>query len=149
MSIRTQAMSLLFALFLPLAAAAQTRELPDFTDLVEKQGPAVVNISTSSERQAGAPQIPGLDENDPLYDFFRRFIPRQPGPGPQPQPQLPGPRQFEQRSLGSGFIVSADGYVLTNSHVVNNADEITVRLNDKREFKAKVIGADTRTDIAV
>ncbi len=147
MSIRTEAMALLLALFLPLAAAAQTRELPDFTDLVEKQGPAVVNISTSSERQAGAPQIPGLDENDPLYDFFRRFMPRQPGPGQQPQ--LPGPRQFEQRSLGSGFIVSQDGYVLTNSHVVNNADEITVRLNDKREFKAKVIGADARTDVAV
>jgi serine protease Do len=139
------------ALFLPLAVAAQTRELPDFTDLVERQGPAVVNISTSSERASGSPQIPGLDENDPLYDFFRRFIPRQqPGPGPGPSPgPAPGPRNFEQRSLGSGFIVSADGYVLTNAHVVNNADEITVKLNDKREFKARVIGADTRTDLAV
>ena len=142
--LRNQAIAALMALALPLFALAQGRELPDFTDLVEKQGPAVVNISTSSERQAGNPQIPGLDENDPLYDFFRRFIPRQPGPG-----QSPGPRNFEQRSLGSGFIVSADGYVLTNAHVVNNADEITVRLNDKRDFKARVIGADTRTDVAV
>jgi serine protease Do len=142
--------SLIAALVLPLGAFAQSRELPDFTDLVEKQGPAVVNISTTSARAAGGPQIPGIDENDPLYDFFRRFIPRQqPGPNPGQPQQPPGPRSFEQRSLGSGFLVSSDGYVLTNAHVVNNADEITVKLNDKREFKARVIGADARTDLAV
>ena len=132
--------------FVPVLAFAQVRDLPDFTVLVEKQGGAVVNISTSTERrpETGAPQIPGLNENDPLNDFFRRFIPRQPEPG-----QGQGPRQFESRSLGSGFIISDDGYILTNAHVVNNADEITVKLNDKREFKAKVIGADARTDVAL
>jgi serine protease Do len=130
----------------PAMAVAQVRDLPDFTVLVERQGAAVVNISTTSERRAAtaAPQVPGLNENDPLNDFFRRFIPRQPEPG-----QGQGPRQFESRSLGSGFVISGDGYILTNAHVVNNADEITVKLNDKREFKANVIGADARTDVAL
>jgi serine protease Do len=133
------------ALWLPLALYAQVRELPDFSDLAEKQAPAVVNISTTQMRERRAvPQLPDLDENDPLYDFFRRFIPRQPGPG-----QGQGPRQFESRSLGSGFIIAQDGYILTNAHVVDAADEITVRLTDKREFKARVIGADKRTDIAL
>jgi serine protease Do len=130
----------------PSLAYAQVRDLPDFTVLVERQGGAVVNISTTTERREanGTPQIPGLNENDPLNDFFRRFIPRQPEPG-----QGQGPRQFESRSLGSGFVISGDGYILTNAHVVNNADEITVKLNDKREFKATVIGADARTDVAL
>jgi serine protease Do len=133
------------ALWFPLALYAQVRELPDFSELAEKQAPAVVNISTTQTRERRAvPQLPDLDENDPLYDFFRRFIPRQPGPG-----QGPAPRQFESRSLGSGFIVAPDGYILTNAHVVDAADEINVRLTDKREFKARVIGADKRTDIAV
>jgi serine protease Do len=131
-------------LWLPLALFAQVRELPDFTDLVEKQGPTVVNISTTQMRERrAAPQIPNLDEDDPLYDFFRRFVPRQPGP------QGEGPREFESRSLGSGFLVSQDGYILTNAHVVDSADEITVRLTDKRELKARVIGADRRTDLAL
>ncbi len=133
--------ALLIAL-VAFGANAQTRELPDFTVLAEKQGPAVVNISTTQVQSArrGGPQIPNIDEDDPMFDFFRRFIPRQPNPGP---------REFESRSLGSGFVVSGDGYVLTNSHVVDNADEITVKLTDKREFKARVIGADKRTDIAL
>ena len=126
----------LFAFFLvPLASAAQ---LPDFTDLVEKQGPAVVNISTTqSVKNPLVPQVPNLPEDDPFYEFFRRFIPN------------PGPREFQSQSLGSGFIISQDGFILTNSHVVESADEITVKLTDKREFKAKVIGADKRTDIAL
>src|SRR5712691_2214924 len=129
---------------LPSVLVAQGRELPDFTELAERQGPTVVNISTTQVRERRAsPQIPNLEEDDPLYDFFRRFIPRPPGPGGQ------GPRDFESRSLGSGFIISTDGYVLTNAHVVDSADEITVRLTDKREFKARVIGADRRTDLAL
>src|SRR5256885_4035587 len=130
-----RALFICLLLGLPSALAAQGRELPDFTELAERQGPTVVNISTTQMRERRAsPQIPNLEEDDPLYDFFRRFIPRPPGPGGQ------GPRDFESRSLGSGFIISADGYVLTNAHVVDSADEITVRLNDKREFKARVIG---------
>ncbi len=128
---------------IPSVLFAQGRELPDFTELAERQGPTVVNISTTQARERRAsPQVPNLDEDDPLYDFFRRFIPRPPGSGP-------GPREFESRSLGSGFIISTDGYILTNAHVVDSADEITVRLTDKREFKARVIGADRRTDLAL
>src|SRR5437763_3776488 len=131
-----------------LAAQAQ-RDLPDFTRLVEEQGNAVVNISTTrAVRRTGAlPQVPGIEDEEVL-EFFRRFIPRQPGPG-QPGPG-PGPApRSESRSLGSGFIISQDGYVLTNAHVVEGADEITVKFTDKREFKAKLIGADKRTDIAL
>jgi serine protease Do len=82
-----------------------------------------------------------FDENDPAFEFFKRFIPRQPGGNT--------PREFENKSLGSGFIISHDGYILTNAHVVDGADEVTVRLTDKREFKAKTIGADKRTDVAL
>ena len=128
-------------------AQADSRGLPDFTDLVEKQGPAVVNISTTQSVRSGgrAGQPFPFDENDPMNELFRRFIPRQPG-----APGLPGqPREFESRSLGSGFVISSDGYLLTNAHVVDAADEILVRLTDKREFKARVVGADKRTDVAL
>ncbi|OGA11657.1 MAG: protease Do [Betaproteobacteria bacterium RIFCSPHIGHO2_12_FULL_69_13] len=123
-------------------AFAQARELPDFTRLVEDQGNAVVNISTTQAVRRGAlPQIPGIEDEE-IQEFFRRFIPRQqPGPGQGPRP--------ESRSLGSGFIIGSDGYILTNAHVVEGADEINVRFTDKREFKAKVIGSDRRTDIAL
>ena len=128
------------AIALASPSTAQVRGLPDFTQIVENQGAAVVNISTTQQRQRRAnPQTPQLEEDDPFYEFFRRFVPR----GPQ------GPREFESSSLGSGFVVSTDGYILTNAHVVDSADEITVKFNDKREFKAKVIGADRRTDVAV
>ena len=125
-------------LLLPLQLLAQ---LPDFTDLVEKQGPAVVNISTTqaSTRSPLAQQFPNVPEDDPFFEFFRRFMPNQPG----------GPREFQAQSLGSGFVITTDGYILTNAHVVQSADEITVRLTDKREFKAKVIGSDRRTDVAL
>jgi serine protease Do len=126
---------------------AQGRELPDFTRLVEEQGNAVVNISTTQAVRRPAPgavpQVPGIEDEE-MLEFFRRFIPRQPGPG-----QGPGPGRPESRSLGSGFIISADGYIQTNAHVVEGADEINVKLTDKRDFKAKVIGADRRTDVAL
>lgn len=114
--------------------------LPDFTTLVGKYGGAVVNISsTQSGRDRTNAQNP-FDEDDPMYDFFRRFVP--------PHRSYP-PREYESRSMGSGFIISEDGYVLTNTHVVDAADEITVRLTDKREFRAKLIGIDRRTDVAL
>jgi serine protease Do len=138
------------------AASAQAQstqaQLPDFADLVERSGPAVVNIRTTARLGAvhgrgGTPQIPGLDENDPFYEFFRRFFP-QPQPG---QPQRPGPRGDRQvpRGLGSGFIISPDGYIMTNHHVVDGSEQITVTLADKREFSAKLIGSDQRTDVAL
>jgi serine protease Do len=138
---RQAALGALMLTWIACGALAQTRELPDFTELAEKQGAAVVNISTTQvvRGSRGLPGFPNLDEDDPMFEFFRRFIPRQPGQ----------PREFETKSLGSGFIISADGYVLTNAHVVESAEEILVKLTDKREFKAKVIGADKRTDIAL
>jgi serine protease Do len=118
---------------------AQT--LPDFADLAEKQGAAVVNVSTTQVVKANAGGL-GLDPDDPAFEFFKRFFPRQPG--------IPGaPREYQNRSLGSGFIISADGYVLTNAHVIDSADEVVVKLNDRREFKAKVVGADRLTDVAL
>jgi serine protease Do len=124
----------------------QTQVLPDFTRLVEEQGSAVVNISTTQAvRRSNLPQVPGIEDEE-IQEFFRRFIPRQPAPGQGPGP---GARPPESRSLGSGFIISSDGYILTNAHVVEGADEIYVKFTDKREFKAKVIGADKRTDVAL
>jgi serine protease Do len=125
-------------------AQAQPRELPDFADLAERQGAAVVNISTTQvvRGQRFGHGLP-FDEDDPAFEFFKRYIPRQ-------FPNIPGmPRDFENKSLGSGFIISPDGYILTNAHVVDGADEVAVRLTDKRELKAKVIGTDKRTDIAL
>ncbi|HZX32691.1 MAG TPA: trypsin-like peptidase domain-containing protein, partial [Rhodocyclaceae bacterium] len=136
-------LAVVYFLLLTSVSVAQTRALPDFTDLAEKQGAAVVNISTTQViRGRGATPLP-FDEDDPMFDFFKRFMPRQPnGNGGVP-------REFENKSLGSGFIISGDGFILTNAHVVDAADEITVRLTDKREFKAKVVGADKRTDVAL
>ncbi len=145
-------------LFAPLGQTAHAqkepnvmRGLPDFADLVESAGPAVVNIRTTEKvRVQQHPQVPGmpeLDENDPLYEFFRRFFPPRPN---TPRGPRNGPQQEEvPRGVGSGFIVSADGYILTNHHVVEGADEIMVTLADKREFKARLIGSDRRTDVAL
>lgn len=134
--------TLFFLWFLCSFSVAQTRGLPDFSELAERQGPAVVNISTTQVVRGQAQMMPfPFDENDPAFEFFKRFVPRLPGGGM--------PRDFENKSLGSGFVVSGDGYILTNAHVVDGADDVTVRLTDKREFKAKIIGADKRTDVAL
>ena len=118
-----------------ISSLAYANELPDFTGLVEKQGPAVVNIS-STQTIKNPQTFPNIPENDPFYDFFKRFAPQM-------------PHEQESQSLGSGFVISTDGYIMTNAHVVDHADKITVRLTDKREFSAKVIGADKRTDVAL
>lgn len=122
-------------------------ELPEFTELVEDASPAVVNISTRQnlpQRDVSIQgQIPDLEGLPPMFrEFFERSIPQ--------VPRSPrGGRQREAQSLGSGFIISDDGYVLTNNHVVADADEIFVRLSDRSELEAKLIGADPRTDVAL
>ncbi|WP_407682248.1 DegQ family serine endoprotease [Pseudomonas laurentiana] len=125
---------------------AQAEALPDFTTLVEQASPAVVNISTRQkmpDRQLAGGQMPDLEGLPPMFrDFFERNMPQ----GPR-SPR--GDRQREAQSLGSGFIISSDGYVLTNNHVVADADEIMVRLSDRSEFQAKVVGTDPRTDVAL
>ena len=132
-------------------AAPSVRGLPDYTDLVDQVGPAVVNIRTMERVRAGGSAGGAGDEE--MQEFFRRFFgipmpnvprqtPRQNRPTPQPEQEVP-------RGVGSGFIISADGFVMTNAHVVDGADEVLVTLPDKREFKAKIVGADKRTDVAV
>ncbi len=128
-------------LFLPLQAASP-QALPDFIPLVESNGPAVVNISTTQahHRQAGPGGEPAESpEGAPFNDFLRRYFGEDDS----------APEFFDNKSLGSGFIISPDGYLLTCAHVVENASEILVRLTDRREFTAKVIGADRRSDVAL
>ena len=126
-----------------LSAPALAAEVVDVADLVEKQGPAVVNISTTKLTKRGPNGMPN-DEN--MQEFFRRFFPGMPGgPGGQGGPMQDIPTHGE----GSGFIVGSDGTILTNAHVVSGADEVIVKLTDKRKFTAKVIGTDPRTDVAV
>jgi len=128
---------------------AQPRALPDFTDLVEQVGPSVVNIRTMERVAVRGPG--GLQGDEEMLEFFRRFglpmpnLPRQAPRGSRPQPQ----DEDQPRGVGSGFILSSDGFIMTNAHVVDGADEVLVTLTDKREFKAKIMGADKRTDVAV
>lgn len=141
----------LTTLMTPVQAQASARGLPDFADLVEAAGPAVVNIRTVEkvrvQQSQGPSQAPELDENDPFYEFFRRFFPPRPN---GPRTPRGGPGQDEvPRGVGSGFVISSDGYILTNHHVVDGADDILVTLADKREFKARLIGSDRRTDVAL
>ena len=142
------------AICLSFAGYAFAKDLPDFTELAEKQGSAVVNISVTQVVHGSAQgmQFPGGPDDEALGEFFRRFgIPGMPGMPGQGAPDGQGaPQQdFKSQSLGSGFIISSDGYILTNAHVVNEADEVIVKLFDKRELKAKIIGADRRTDVAL
>ncbi len=135
----------------PVAAqsAAQSRALPDFTDLVEQVGPSVVNIRTLERARVAVPGAGQMD--DEMQEFFRRFF-GQPLPGAPrqgPRPNRPQPDDEQPRGVGSGFILTSDGYVMTNAHVVDGADEVLVTLTDKREFKARIVGADKRTDVAV
>lgn len=151
---RMQAFALLFVSLAVFPVLATAVELPDFTTLVEKNNTAVVNISTSQKITAGGerPQLPeGLDipEGTPLDEFFKHYFgeggpgaPGGGGPGDGGQPS-------EVKSLGSGFVISPDGYILTNHHVVKDADEIVIRLQDRRELVAKVVGSDKRSDIAL
>ncbi len=137
-------MLLLASLFLA-AHTVQARELPEFTRLVEAYGPAVVNISTkqTTSRRVLPPglEMPDFPKGTPWEDLFRHFF----GEGNDGG----APQEREARSLGSGFIIDGDGYILTNNHVVEEADEIVVRLSDRRELVAELIGADKRSDIAL
>ncbi|APW45781.1 DegQ family serine endoprotease [Rhodoferax antarcticus] len=140
-----------FTALVPVSCAwAQVSTLPDFADLVEQVSPSVVNIRTLEKVNAQPMQGPQMDED--MLEFFRRFgmpmpnTPRQAPPRNHPQK----PRSEEQpRGVGSGFVLSADGFIMTNAHVVDGADEVLVTLTDNREFKAKIIGADKRSDVAV
>lgn len=131
------------------ATAPVVSGLPDFTQLVDLVGPAVVNIRTAEKVRSNPMASGGMDEE--MLEFFRRFglpvpnAPRQGRPGPAPGDD----EEVRPSGVGSGFIVSPDGYVMTNAHVVDGASEVIVTLADKREFKAKIVGADKRTDVAV
>lgn len=129
-----------------LSVQVQARALPDFSDLVESYSPVVVNISTTQKVKQGMPalppgmEMPDLPEDSPFNDLFKHFF----GEGGEGMPE-----EFDAKSLGSGFIISADGYILTNNHVVKDAEEIVVRLSDRRELVASVIGTDERSDVAL
>ncbi|OIQ86967.1 putative periplasmic serine endoprotease DegP-like precursor [mine drainage metagenome] len=130
------------ALVVAFSTPAFAKDLPDFTELYEKQGPTVVNISTTQTVHGGGQGMvpfPNVPEDDPFYEFFKRFG----------QPGGQGSQDYKAQSLGSGFIISSDGYILTNAHVVNDADEVIVKLADKREFKARIIGIDRRSDVSL
>ncbi len=123
--------------------SCSTVTLPDFTTLVKQVSPAVVNISTEQRTKALGRihgfSMPDLPQNSPFHDFFRRFL----------EEQEQGGAEIDTQSLGSGFIISSDGYIVTNHHVVNKADQIMVRLSDRREFVAEVVGSDEQSDIAL
>jgi len=135
-----------------VAQTAQAAQLPDFTEIAERMSPMVVNIRTTERRGAAAAGNQEVDPN--IEEFFRRFgipMPNRPDRSPGPRGGNPrgGDEEPQQRGVGSGFILSADGFILTNAHVVTGADEVIVTLTDKRELKARIIGTDRRSDVAV
>jgi serine protease Do len=155
--------ALMGAMFAPLTVGAQMRGLPDFTELVDQVGPSVVNIRTmekASSRNANSPET-DEDIQELLRKFFGDRMPGAPKADPKADPKaekadpkipkrrMPEPREDQPRGVGSGFILSTDGLVMTNAHVVDGADEVLVTLTDKREYKAKIIGADKRSDVAL
>ena len=145
MQLSKRVLSLVFICLVLSFQTLQARSLPDFTPLVEEYAAAVVNISTTLKKNERKPQIqghnmPNIPKDSPFYDFYNKFF------GEVPEGMAP---HQQRTSLGSGFIMSDDGYIITNYHVVKDADEIIVRLSDRREFIAEVIGADERSDIAV
>ncbi len=141
--------TLLLSLSLIGPLHARALGLPDFTELVETNHPVVVNISTTRARGNGGPELPpGIEwpdiEGTPFGELFRKFFEEQERGGDNP-----GSRREEPSSLGSGFIISKDGYILTNNHVVEGADKVFVRLHDRRQMPATVVGTDERSDVAV
>ncbi len=144
--------------FMPVAPSfsqsAVVRGLPDFTDLVEQVGPSVVNIRTLEKVATRRPQSGPTEEE--MQEFFRRFfgqpmpgVPNTPRQPPRPNRPQPQEEEAQPRGVGSGFILTQDGYIMTNAHVVDGAEEVMVTLTDRRELKARIIGADRRTDVAV
>ena len=150
----TAVVSFFVFLLMSMNVSAKMSGLPDFTHLVEEYSDAVVNISTTQKikKQSGHPQIPGIPKDGPLGDLFRKFFEQQ----SYKKNNLSEKKAYSNihtaqtnDSLGSGFIVDSDGYVVTNHHVIKDADEIIVRLKDRRELKATIVGSDARSDIAL
>ena len=141
----TRLCALVFSSGIALAAAGvASAQLPDFSSLVEKQAGAVVNVSSTRQKPKqdsleGTP-FPGIPKDHPWYEFFKDFFGKHGAPHKAPH---------DPRSLGSGFIISRDGFVITNYHVVKDAEEIIVRLNDRRELSAEVVGTDVKSDVAL
>ena len=155
--------ALMGAMLVPATVGAQMRGLPDFTELVDQVGPSVVNIRTMEKASSRGANSAEADEDiqELLRKFFGDRMPGAPKADPKADPKaeksdpkipkrrVPEPREDQPRGVGSGFILSADGLVMTNAHVVEGADDVLVTLTDKREFKAKIIGTDKRTDVAL
>ena len=135
----------IFALLLIMLSGAAVAQLPDFTELAAQNAPSVVNISTKKSNKLGKQfkEMPEIPKDNPLGELFEHFF-----GGPFNFDQIPD-ELFNTESLGSGFVISNDGYILTNHHVVSEADEIIVRFSDRREYEAQLIGSDKATDVAL